>query len=592
MNSEQVMIVGVLVCTLALFVWDRWRFDVVAVTSLMACVVTGLVEPKAAFSGFSDAAVITVAAVLAISRALAKSGVVDLAAGKLTQISKSQFGHLVSLCLFGAFLSAFMNNVGALALVMPVALSTARSFGYSPSAILMPLSFSTLLGGMITLIGTPPNLLISDFRAQAVGERFHMFDFAPTGLALATAGIAFIVVIGWRLIPRDRKGKPSDEEMFEVSHYVTEARVRDNAKSIALSVPQFEDRFDDAVLVIGIIRKERRLWGRLRFESIRPGDILLLQTDSATLQRIVKEEGLELVEKAPVEGVAGKSAPIILEAVVTPNSWIQERSSASLNLRERWGINLLAVSRQGRPITARLRDVRFHAGDVLLIEGDENLVNEAVTSLGCLPLANRKLLFEPRRLTLPILLFATAILITAFGIMPAAVAFTCTVLALILVKSLRPMEVYEAIDWPVIILLGAMIPVGGALESTGTARLIAEGVAALAGHLDPVIILGMLLGATMAITPLLNNAATVVIMAPIAIGIAHQLEVSPDPLLMGVAIGASCDFLTPFGHQNNTIILGPGGYRFADFWRLGSPLEAIVIIVSLLVIPAVWPFRG
>lgn len=593
MTFDQIAISAILVCTLVLFAWGRWRYDVVAMLSLMAAVGFGIIDSDEAFAGFGNTAVITVAAVLAISYALGRSGVIDLVGDRVMAVARSPFAQLASLCLLGAFLSGFMNNVGALALLMPVAISAAKASGYSVSRLLMPLSFSTLLGGMLTLIGTPPNLLISQFRAQAVGERFSMFDFTPVGLAVALAGVAFVVIIGWRLVPEDRRGKAAEQESFAVADYSTELRVGDDSAIIGKTVAELERESDGAVTIIGIVRHRRRLFGRLLHESLRAGDVLMVQSDSDTLQKLVKGQRLELAERPAAgetrERVATEKL-MVAEAVITPASWVQGRTASTLELRRHWQVNLLALSRQGRPVDGRLRDIRLEAGDVLLLEGDENDLNEVIANLGFLPLANRKLKFEPRRILVPVLLFVAAIAATSLGLVSSSVAFAATVVVLVLVNVLRPGEVYEAIDWSVIVLLAAMIPFGQALQDTGTAQLIADGVVALAGTLPALALLAIVLITTMAVTPVLNNAATVVIMAPIALAIAERTGVDADPFLIAVAVGASCDFLTPFGHHNNTIIMGPGGYRFTDFARMGAPLEAVVIVVALAVIPLVWPF--
>jgi di/tricarboxylate transporter len=587
MTWEQGTILAVLGGTLAMFVWDRWRYDVVAITSLMVCVVLGLIGPDAAFAGFSNPAVITVAAVLVISRALARSGAVDVLAGKLIGASSSQFAHLVSFSVLGALLSCFMNNVGALALMLPVALSTARRHGYSPGFLLMPLSFATLLGGMTTLIGTPPNLLISDFRAEATGERFLLFDFAPTGLALTASGLAYLLLVGWRFLPAHRE-LAAHEPPFEVGDYVTEARVVPASGLIGLDAGRFEA--ESGIVLLGIVRDGRRVFGRLQEAVLQADDILLLQADTAALERAIEENGLELVERRsrapqPDGGELG-----LMEAVVLPNAVVQGSSPLSLDLRRRYGVTLVAAARQGRRFEGRLREATLSAGDVVLLEGEPTRLRAAIADLGCLPLADRRLAFEARRVAVPIALFAVGIVLAASGLLAAAAAFTGVVLAMVLVRVIRPAQVYDSIDWPVIVLLGAMIPLGDALQDTGAARLIAGSILMISGEVGPLVMLTVVLMMTMAITPVLNNAATVVIMAPIVISIAARMGASPDPFLIAVAIGASCDFLTPFGHHNNTIILGPGGYRFGDFWRVGLGLELVVIVVALLVIPAVWPF--
>ena len=587
MTWEQGAILVVLAGTLAVFVWDRWRYDVVAITSLMVCVLLGLIDPEAAFTGFSNPAVITVAAVLVISRALARSGAIDALAGKLIGASSSQFAHLASFSVLGAVLSGFMNNVGALALLLPVALSTARRHGYTPSFLLMPLSFATLLGGMTTLIGTPPNLLVSAFRADATGERFLLFDFAPAGVALSVAGIAYLLLVGWRFLPR-RREVSQHESAFEVGDYVTEARVMPASSLVGLQVGRFTS--SNGVDVLGVVREGRRVFGRLRDVVLQANDILLLQAETTALERIVEENGLELVERSSREPQRDSADLSLMEAVVLPDAVVQGSSPLSLDLRRRYGVDLVAAARQGRRFEGRLRDATLSTGDVLLLEGEPSQLRTAIAELGCLPLADRKLAFAPRRIALPLGLFALGIVLAATGALPAAAAFTGVVVAMILTGVIRPAQVYESIDWPVIVLLGAMIPVGDALLDTGAARLIGGSIVMIAGQVAPLVMLAVVLIMTMAITPVLNNAATVVVMAPIAISIAQRIGVMPEPFLMAVAIGASCDFLTPFGHHNNTIIMGPGGYRFGDFWRVGLGLELVVIVVSLLVIPIVWPF--
>jgi di/tricarboxylate transporter len=587
MTWEQGTILAVLGCTLATFVWDRWRYDVVALASLMVCVVLGLVDPEAAFTGFSNPAVITVAAVLVISRALARSGAIDALAGRLIGASGARFAHLAAFTVLGALLSGFMNNVGALALLMPVALSTARRHRYSPGLLLMPLSFATLLGGMTTLIGTPPNLLVSAFRAEATGQRFVLFDFAPTGLAISAAGIAYLLLVGWRLLPADR-APPRQEPAFEIGDYVTEARVMPASALVGHEVGRFAT--SSGVEVLGVVRTGRRVFGRLRVLVMQVDDILLLQADTATLERIVEENGLELVERSRGEPRPDGAELSLMEAVVLPNAVIQGSSPLSLDLRRRYGVHLVAAARQGRRFEGRLRDASLAAGDVLLMEGEPDRLRGAIAELGCLPLADRKLALEPRRIALPIGLFAAGIALAASGLLPAAAAFVGVTVAMVLAGVIRPAQVYESIDWPVIVLLGAMIPLGDALQETGAAQLIAGSILMLSGEVGPLVMLGLVLLMTMAITPVLNNAATVVIMAPIAISIAQRMGLVPDAFLMAVAIGASCDFLTPFGHHNNTIVMGPGGYRFGDFLRVGLGLELVVLFIALLVIPAVWPF--
>lgn len=646
MTFDQAAIVAIFGVALVLFVSERVRYDLVALAALLASVLLGLVKPEDAFSGFGNNAVVTVAAVLVMSHALGRSGAVDAVAAPLIRVAGHPLVLMGALCVIGAALSGFMNNVGALALLMPIAMAGARKGGFPVSRILMPLSFATLLGGMTTLIGTPPNLLIADLSERLRGERFTMFEFAPMGLALSLAGIAFIVLVGWRLLPRGRAGAKAADELFDIGHYVTEARLPEKSKWVGKTIGEFEEATGDSAVALGLIHGETRLRSH-RAYVLQEGDVLLLQADTQALQDFVKSGDISLVaaephdseetppgsSRAAGEQQSARNASVEVtvvaatanaaveaevvdpavekarkeeeaarekraqrqhldtaEAVVTPTAWIQGNTARSLRLRARYDANLLAISRRGRPITTRLRDVPLFAGDVLLLEGPAKELSDIVTALGCLPLADRKLTLSPRRVLLPFAVFLAAIALVIFGVTSAAIAFVLGAAAMVALGFMPAREVYTAIEWPVVVLLAALIPVGAALEATGTAQLLADGIVAVAGSLPTRGILAVILIATMAITPLLNNAATVLVMGPIAHGVAQSIGVDSAAFLMAVAIGASCDFLTPFGHQNNTLILGPGGYRFADFWKLGLPMDIIIVVVGVALLPVVFPF--
>jgi di/tricarboxylate transporter len=506
-----------------------------------------------------------------------------------------------------------MNNIGALALLMPIAIAAARKGGYSVAMLLMPLSFATLLGGTTTLIGTPPNLLIADLAERLRGEAFTMFEFTPVGAALTLAGTIFIVAVGWRLLPRGRNGTRPSTELFEIGDYVTEARLPAKSAQIGKTIRDFEDASGDAAVVLGLVHGDTRLRPGSSY-VMQQGDVLLLQAETQTLQDYIKAGDVELVAAAPHASPdlpsAEASVPVpakddasgaapraprrgvvdTVEAVVTPTSWAQGSTARTLRLRARYDTNLLAISRRGRPITTRLRDVPLFAGDVLLLEGPVSELPDVVTKLGCLPLADRKLLSSPPRIALPFAVFVGAIALVVLGVTTTAIAFVIGAAVMVALGFMPARDVYAAIEWPVIVLLAALIPVGAALETTGAAQLAADGLVAIAGSLPAHAILAIVLAATMAITPVLNNAATVLVMGPIAHNVAVTIGVDSAAFLMAVAIGASCDFLTPFGHQNNTLILGPGGYRFADFWKLGLPMDAIVLGVCVPLLPVVFPF--
>jgi di/tricarboxylate transporter len=588
MTWEQGTILVIIVCTLAALMRDRWRYDIVAMTSLLVAVLLGIVPADAAFSGFSDPAVVTVVAVLVISSAVAKSGFVEYLGARLTTITAQPFHHLAAICIVGIAISAFMNNVAALTLLLPFVLSTAKRFGYAPGLVLMPLSFATLLGGMITLIGTPANLLVSSYRFEATGSRFGMFDFLPVGLCLALVGLVYLLVTGW-LISRDSTAKypapkqDDEEDMFDVADYVTEARVGPAAAVAGQSVGAIEQSY--GIVVVGVVRAERRVFGWLRDHVVRVGDVLLLQGETRRLETLLNQGGLELLENS---GAA--SMVTTMEAVVMPNSLVLGSTPASLDLPERYNVNLLAAARQGRRFEGRLAEATLNVGDVLLLEGPPEAVRDAIKGLGCLPLAARRLNLSPRRILLPIMMFVGAIALTALDILAPQIAFMLCAIGMIMTRAVKPAEALSYIDLPVVILLGAMIPLGAALQTTGAASLIAQTVMAYTGGAGPFALLAVTLIATMALTPMLNNATTVIIMAPIALSVAHDVGAAPEAFLMAVAVGASADFLTPFGHHNNTIILGPGGYRIRDYVRLGLPLSVLIIAVALTIIPFTWPF--
>jgi di/tricarboxylate transporter len=591
MTAPQLVFFGILAATLGLFIWGRWRVDVVAMGALIASVAVGIVPPAEAFYGFGHPAVVTVAAVLAISAALNRSGVVDVVVRRLTAATSSRTGQMTALGFFGGLISGFMNNVGALALLMPVAITTARKSGYSPSLLLMPLSFATILGGMTTLVGTPPNIIVSGFRREATGQGFALFDFAWVGVPLAAAGISFLVLVGWRFLPKERKAAAGTGEPFEIADYVTEIRVLEGEKVAGRTLTQVQKEAGVEFNVLQLIRSGWRYPGLLHRLTLREGDVLLVKADSKAIQTLVDHGGVELVEAAKMLEELEAADLAVVEAVVTPVSWLAGRSPRSLRLRNLFGVNLLAISRKGQQIRTRLRDVRLEPGDVLLLQGDADNLAESVNRLGCLPLAERGLTLQPRRAFVPLAIFVAAIAAIAVGVLPAAVALAAAVLVMVLAGVLSPSDVYESIDWDVVVLLGALIPVGGAMESSGAAAWLAGHLANIARSLPPHLVLGALMVCTMLLSDVMNNAATAVVMAPIALGLAPELGLNPDPFLMAVGVGASCAFLTPIGHQNNVLVMGPGGYHFGDYRRMGLPLDVLIVLLAVPLIPWAWPFH-
>ena len=633
MTVDQLTVLAILAGSMGLFLWGRWRHDMVALAALLAVVVTGLVPANAAFDGFGHPAVITVACVLILSQGLQSSGAVDLLARRVLPAEAGPLVTITALTVLAAVLSGFMNNVGALALLMPLAIQIAMRLELPPGQVLMPLSFGSILGGMTTLIGTPPNLVVSGFRAEAKGEAFGMFAFTPVGVTVAGLGILFICTAGRWLVPRRERAQG---ESFEIGAYLTEARIGKDSPVKDKTLREVEEALDAAdAQVIGLVRDEVRLPGPHPSRRVHEGDILVIEADPEALAKALSTLDLKLEEDNPeaaeenheeiaaddpdnaanervadrieapaVEDVTQSAAKeknddkkaatqedvVLMEFAVLPDSSIIGRSATDLRLRTRFGINLLAVSRHGRRTISRLRTMQISAGDVLLMQGAADALAEFGAHFGCLPLAERPLRLPNRRAAYTAGgIMAAAILLVTFGILPAAIAFTGAVLATMVTRVVKPRSAYQAVDWPVIVLLGALLAVAGAMEQTGTADLVATWLMTTVARGDAVIALVVLLVVTMLLTDFMNNAATVAVLCPIALSAAHSLGVNPDAFLMAVAVGGSCAFLTPIGHQNNTLILGPGGFRFGDYWRLGLPLQVVIVATAVPMILLVWP---
>ncbi len=588
--SDQTLLFGLLGVVFGLLIWGRIRYDGVAFGALIVAIVLGLVPQEEAFSGFGHHATIIIALVLIVSRGLSNSGAVELIAYYVIAGGRTLFAHISLMSGVAAVLSAIMNNVAALALLMPVDLQAAKKAGRSASLTLMPLSFASILGGMITLIGTPPNIIIASFREKAVGESFAMFDFAPVGAVVALAGVAFIVLVGYRLIP---VAGDDDDRKVESPHedYVAEVRVAKGSNMVGRKVRELDAEAEEAdVAIVGLVRDGKRLPGQARREEIRAGDMLVIEADAEHIDAFVGAHKLEYdgADKRKRHDMDDLS---LVEAVVTENARIAGRSALSLRLLARFGVTLLGVSRRGRTFRERVRKLDTHPGDVLLLLGPTERMEEVVAWLGCLPLKERDLqVVQRHKAGIAVGSFALAIAAATAGLLrlPEALALVCIAMVGFNIVPLR--EIYTSIEWPVIVLLGSMIPIGAALEASGGTALIAQQILYLAEGYGPVMVLALIMIATMTLSDVLDNAATTIVMAPIGIEIARSLGVSADSFLMAIAVAASCAFLTPIGHKNNTLILGPGGYRFGDYWRMGLPLEIIVIAVSIPMILLVWPF--
>ena len=592
MTTDQILLCTLLAAVLALLLWGRWRYDLVAFSALVVAVVAGLVPAASAFEGFGHPAVVVVALVLIVSRGLSNAGVVELLTRFLVDPARRLSAHVGLMAGVAAALSAFMNNVAALALLMPLDLRAAALAKRSPAQSLMPLSFASILGGMITLIGTPPNIVIAEYRGEALGEPYRMFDFAPVGLAVALVGVAYVALVGWRLIPVSRSRHDTGRELLDLEGYVAEVTVADGSRAIGRRVRDLDETTaEHGAEVVGLVRGGERMPGRARAVAIRAGDRLVLEVSPKGLEGLVGALGLTYA------GQSGDSARLLaggdtemLEVVVPRGAQVEGRSALSLRLASRFEVTLLGVSRRGRRFVERVRELPIEAGDILLLLGTGEALADAASRLGCLPLAPRGLQVVQRRKLWPTLAaFGAAVALAGFGLVPLPAALGLVAVILVATGTVPLRQLYDSIEWPVIVLLGSMIPLGTALETSGVAERVAVGLVAATAGLSPVVVLVALMAITMTLSDAMNNVATAVIAAPIAVSTATGLGVHPDTFLMGVAVAASCAFLTPIGHKNNTLILGPGGYRFGDFWRMGLPLELLVLAVGVPVLLWVWP---
>ncbi|MCX7646207.1 MAG: SLC13 family permease [Rhodobacteraceae bacterium] len=589
MTTEQALLFGLLALMLALFVWGRIRYDIVALGALIAAVLLGLVPAEAAFSGFGSTAVITVALVLTISAGLTRSGAVALLGRRLADGSLRVPRHIALVGGIGAALSAFMNNVAALALLMPLDLQAARRARRPAGLTLMPLAFATILGGLVTLIGTPPNILIAEFRARELGAPFAMFDFTPVGLPVAAAGLAFVALAGWRLVParaeEEAAGGTGDP-------FLAELVVPEGSAAIGRSVPELEAEADRAGLaILRLVREGRGIAGAALATPLRAGDVLRVEASAGGIEDFRRAMRLDFLggsDAALTE--AGARGLRVTEAIVTEGARIAGRTAQAVGLGWRRRTILVGISRRGRRISRELRRERIRPGDVLLLLTPEDEAAGVIDWLGCLPVGDRSLAVAETSRILPAAgLFAAAIAAAALGLVALPVALGAVVLGYLAFRVLPVSELYQHIHWPVIVLLGALIPLGTAFETTGGAALLAAGLVGATEGLPPWVVLTLLMVVTMTLSDLLNNAATALLAAPVAVDVAGRLGASADPFLMAVAVAASCAFLTPIGHQNNTLVLGAGKYHFGDYWRIGLPLEILIVAVAIPAILVVWP---
>lgn len=590
MSTDQASLFALIGALFVLLIWGRYRYDLVAFGALLVAYLLGLIPTEEVFAGFGHPAVIIIALVLIISRGLYLSGAIELIAGALLDGTRRIGQHIALMAGVSAALSALMNNVAALALLMPVDLQAAEKAERSPALTLMPLSFASILGGMITLIGTPPNIVIATFRGEALGTPYTMFDFAPVGIAVATVGIVYVAVIGWRLIPVASTASRNHSPVEDLERYLAELRVPSDATVIGERLRTLDSAADESgVQILGLIRDGERLPGMSAHTILQSGDRIVVEGGPDSIDAFVGSVALSYTDSdRPSKAMSGNT--VMREVAVPSTSRLVGRSDSTLRLRYRHGVILLGISRNGVKIRERLREVNIQAGDLLLLLGPEDTLDDVMEWMGCLPLAPRGLdVIQRDKARWAIILFGGAIALASLELVYLPIALACVALLYILLDIVPLSQVYESVEWPVIILLGAMIPISVALEVSGGTELLADLFVQGTQGWPIILILTALMVVTMTLSDVLNNVATALIAAPIALDVALRLQVNPDPFLMAVAVAASCAFLTPIGHKNNTLIMGPGGYAFGDYWRMGLPLEILVVITAIPMILLVWP---
>lgn len=587
MTTDQLMSLATIVLMMAAFIWGRFRYDLVACGALIVAVAVGIVPQSKAFSGFSDDIVIIVGSALLVSAGVARSGIMEYAIQRFAPQVSSVRAQLALLVIVVTALSAFVKNIGALAIMIPIAFQFARRSNISPSVFLMPMAFGSLLGGLMTQIGTSPNIVVSRVRQEMTGESFTMFDFTPVGAALAAAGVIFLVLFYW-ILPIRTRASASIHEAIDIKNYVTEARVVADSTVAGKTLADLLKLGGGQALVTSILRSRALHITPFPDVTLREGDIVLIEGAPDALDRMVAQAKLSVTGNRDSAG--GEHAATAVEAIIGENSSLVGGSAQRLALYDRFNVNLLAVSRMGERIQERLGALILRVGDVVVLQGNPQTMPEILRELGCLPLAERPILLgSVRRGIVPLAILLAAMVATAFGLLPVALAFFSAAVAMVLFRVIPLREVYGAIDGPILVMLATLIPVSDSLRSTGATDVISAWLANVASTLPPAGALGLILIVAMAVTPFLNNAATVLVVAPIAASFASTLGYRPEAFLMAVAIGAGCDFLTPIGHQCNTLVMGPGGYKFSDYPRLGMPLSLLVIIVAVPMLMLVWP---
>jgi len=586
--NDQVLLSATLIALLGLFIWGKVRYDALAIGALFVLVVLEIIPANDAFAGFAHPAVITVALVLIISQGLKNSGLTGLVGKLIGTRTFTEFQFLVCLLFIAAILSSFINNIGALAILLPITLNVCQKMEWHASKFLMPLAFACILGGMNTAIGTPPNIIISEYKATISSSGFNFFDFSYVGIVITLLSILFIAFLGNKFILLRNTGSKS-EHLINLKGYLFEVCVNDGSSAIGMTLYKFKKQAGEDTEILGIVSEKgsvKKVQNNMRIKS---GQILVIKTPPDDIGNILDIFGFSIPKELHSFDEDDLEE---IEVMITPGSRLIGRKYDFFLKLAFEELNLLGLWRKGSKYRTRLTRETFKSGDVLLLgvrDLDEEDVSNKIKHLGLMPLRQRELQTIPSRSRLlkGLIFFSLSIFLVSFNYLSAAAAFLLCVLGFARIKIIDS-NFYREIDWPIIVMLAAMIPIGTALQTTGLSDVIASSISEYASNVSLFWILFTILIVTMATTDIINNAATAVIMAPISTGIALELGYAVEPFLMVVAVGASCAFLTPIGHQCNTVVMGPGNYKFTDYWRLGLPMDILIILVSIPMILFVW----
>jgi len=584
---QQFVMLGVLGVALLLFIKDRFRYDVVALAVMITIILLGILPYETVLSNFGHPAIIIVGCMFIISQALVRSGLIDHIVNRLPFLHHRPILALFVLIIIVATISGFVNNIGALAMVIPIALHIAKKNNTPVAFFLLPLAFASHLGGYLTLIGTPRNILISDFRYSATGSPFAMFDFLPIGLSIATAGVLFIIFYAWRFLPTT---SPHLRSGTIERIYLTEIQITDSCPLSEIPVKRCLTKMKDLVRIEKIFRNH----AIMHFTPdtlLHEGDILHILGTEEDLTTFTEKYKLHLTGQRAIERhVTNADDYLTLEVVVPPYAKVAGKAWDEIPLQNRFGTNFIGLFRKQFNTRTLLADTKIIGNDVLLLQGRRESVMSTVEQLGLIPIADSAAtLGRTSTILACTAITISAITIASFNFVPLPVIFLVAVAILVGGGLISLKQAYDSIEWPVLVLLAGMISLGGALEASGAANSIANLLLLLKDFSSPVVLLTIVLIVSMLVSDFINTTASAVIMAPIAISVATAIGVSIDPFLMAVAIGASSAFLTPVGHESNALVMQKGGYRFSDFTKMGWPLELLIIIISIPMLLHFWP---